>query len=283
MMAATDIVRSYRVTVEETGRELETQSQHHRRADGAQRAGGRRRAAPYRGAIPQGRVVEAGSRGTAQLPEGTGGRAGAGRRAGDASRRRHAACDSPGSIRPPNGVPNICSIAGSSGQRETIPKSICWLGGAIRAESMVSGSFRSGAASNSGRAIRRNDRGARPHRLLPAVLPRCPARTRHQSHADAPRRHAARALSAGAGGAGQALSAARRAAGFARCMADRQLLRMVSPIDGVERFVALTEVPEYSMVVLVTRDAAAALAPWREQAIGTAARTLALGAWRRCC
>jgi PAS domain S-box-containing protein len=56
----------------------------------------------------------------------------------------------------------------------------------------------------------------------------------------------------------------------------RAPLRMVSPIDGVERFVALREVPEYPMVVLVTRDTAAALAPWREQAIGTAVRTLAL-------
>ena len=53
-------------------------------------------------------------------------------------------------------------------------------------------------------------------------------------------------------------------------------LRMVSPIDGVERFVALQEVPEYSLIVLVTRDTTAALAPWREQAIGTAVRTLVL-------
>ena len=54
-------------------------------------------------------------------------------------------------------------------------------------------------------------------------------------------------------------------------------LRMISPVDGVERFVALKEVPEYPLVVLVTRDTAAALARWREQAIGTAGRTLVLG------
>ena len=65
---------------------------------------------------------------------------------------------------------------------------------------------------------------------------------------------------------------AERAAGRAAPM------RMVSPIDGVERYVALTEVPSYSMIVLVSRDASVALAAWREQAIGTAVRTLALGA-----
>ena len=53
---------------------------------------------------------------------------------------------------------------------------------------------------------------------------------------------------------------------------------MVSPVDGVERFVALTEVPAYSMIVLVSRDASVALAAWREQAVGTAVRTLVLGA-----
>ena len=65
---------------------------------------------------------------------------------------------------------------------------------------------------------------------------------------------------------------ASRAAGQASTM------QMVSPVDGVERFVALTEVPDYPMIVLVSRDTAVALAPWREQALGTAARTLALGA-----
>lgn len=55
-------------------------------------------------------------------------------------------------------------------------------------------------------------------------------------------------------------------------------MRMVSPVDGVERFVALKDVPEYPMIVLVSRDTDVALAPWREQATGTAVRTLALGA-----
>ncbi|MGZ8993234.1 MAG: PAS domain-containing protein [Burkholderiaceae bacterium] len=55
-------------------------------------------------------------------------------------------------------------------------------------------------------------------------------------------------------------------------------MRMVSPVDGVERFVALRDVPDYPMIVLVSRDTDVALAPWREQALGTAARTLALGA-----
>ena len=54
-------------------------------------------------------------------------------------------------------------------------------------------------------------------------------------------------------------------------------IRMDSPIDGVERFVALTEVPAYSMIVLVSRDTSVALAVWREQAVGTAVRTLVLG------
>jgi PAS domain S-box-containing protein len=52
--------------------------------------------------------------------------------------------------------------------------------------------------------------------------------------------------------------------------------RAVSPVDGVERFGALAEVTEYPLVVLVTRDAAVALAPWRAQAMGSTARTAAL-------
>lgn len=54
--------------------------------------------------------------------------------------------------------------------------------------------------------------------------------------------------------------------------------RNVSPLDGVDRFAALRLVPDYPLAVIVTRDASAALAPWREQAIGTAARTFGLGA-----
>ncbi|HVG04631.1 MAG TPA: PAS domain-containing protein, partial [Burkholderiaceae bacterium] len=53
-------------------------------------------------------------------------------------------------------------------------------------------------------------------------------------------------------------------------------MRMVSPVDSVERFVALTAVPDYPMIVLVSRDASVALAAWREQAVGTAVRTTVL-------
>ena len=54
-------------------------------------------------------------------------------------------------------------------------------------------------------------------------------------------------------------------------------LRVASPIDGIERFVVLRRVPDYPLVVVMTRDAAVALAPWRAQAIGAAARMLGLG------
>jgi PAS domain S-box-containing protein len=56
------------------------------------------------------------------------------------------------------------------------------------------------------------------------------------------------------------------------------VIRDVSPIDGVERFAALKLVPDYPVAVVVTRDAAAALGPWRVQSVGTALRTLALSA-----
>ena len=55
-------------------------------------------------------------------------------------------------------------------------------------------------------------------------------------------------------------------------------VRAKSPIDGVERFASLKLVPDYPLAVIVTRDAAAVLAPWRAQSIGTAVRTLALSA-----
>jgi PAS domain S-box-containing protein len=51
-----------------------------------------------------------------------------------------------------------------------------------------------------------------------------------------------------------------------------------SPLDGVDRFGALRLVPDYPLAVVVTRDVSAALAPWREQAVGTAVRTAALAA-----
>jgi PAS domain S-box-containing protein len=60
--------------------------------------------------------------------------------------------------------------------------------------------------------------------------------------------------------------------------AQTTVARLPSPIDGVDHFVAVRVVPEYPLVVAVSRDAAAALAPWRKQALTTALRTLALGA-----
>jgi len=47
--------------------------------------------------------------------------------------------------------------------------------------------------------------------------------------------------------------------------------------DGVDRFAAVRAVQDHPLFVVVTRDAADVLAPWRSQAIGTAWRTLALG------
>jgi PAS domain S-box-containing protein len=54
--------------------------------------------------------------------------------------------------------------------------------------------------------------------------------------------------------------------------------RLPSPVDGVDHIVAMRRVPDYPLIVAVSRDAAAAFAPWRRQALGTALRTLALGA-----
>ena len=53
-------------------------------------------------------------------------------------------------------------------------------------------------------------------------------------------------------------------------------LRIVSPIDGIDRYTALRAVPDYPLYVVLTRDSAAALAAWRDDAISSAARTLAL-------
>jgi len=52
--------------------------------------------------------------------------------------------------------------------------------------------------------------------------------------------------------------------------------RAVSPIDGVDRFGAVAAVPDYPLVVTVTRDAAAALGPWRAQTLRSGLRTLVL-------
>jgi PAS domain S-box-containing protein len=54
--------------------------------------------------------------------------------------------------------------------------------------------------------------------------------------------------------------------------------RITSPIDGAERFAAMRALDDYPVDVMVARDVASALAPWRRQAIGSAARTLALAA-----
>ncbi len=62
----------------------------------------------------------------------------------------------------------------------------------------------------------------------------------------------------------------------ARAAGDAGPLRAPSPIDGVERFTAVRAVPDYPLAVVVSRDVQTALAEWREQAIGTALRTLAL-------
>jgi PAS domain S-box-containing protein len=53
-------------------------------------------------------------------------------------------------------------------------------------------------------------------------------------------------------------------------------IRNVSPVDGIERFAALKLVPDYPLAIVVTREASAALAPWRSQSLGTGLRTLAL-------
>ncbi len=53
--------------------------------------------------------------------------------------------------------------------------------------------------------------------------------------------------------------------------------RATSPVDGIERFGAVQMVSDYPLAVIVTRDVDVALAAWRKQSIGTAARTLALG------
>ena len=62
-----------------------------------------------------------------------------------------------------------------------------------------------------------------------------------------------------------------------RARGDAGPWRARSPIDGVERFVAVRAVPDYPLAVFVTRDADVALAPWRAQSVSTAGRMLALG------
>ncbi|HEX6704288.1 MAG TPA: PAS domain-containing protein [Albitalea sp.] len=52
--------------------------------------------------------------------------------------------------------------------------------------------------------------------------------------------------------------------------------RTVSPLDGVERFGAIRLVPDYPLIIVVSRDVSAALAPWRAQALHSGLNTLAL-------
>jgi PAS domain S-box-containing protein len=53
-------------------------------------------------------------------------------------------------------------------------------------------------------------------------------------------------------------------------------LRTSASSDGVERLATMRMVPDYPLAVIVSRDVADALAPWHEQAAGTAGRTVAL-------
>ncbi|MBX3607626.1 MAG: PAS domain-containing protein [Piscinibacter sp.] len=63
---------------------------------------------------------------------------------------------------------------------------------------------------------------------------------------------------------------------LARAEAGEPFTRNRSPVDGADRFGAIRRVPDYPLVVVVTRDADTALAPWRAQALGSVGRTLAL-------
>ena len=53
-------------------------------------------------------------------------------------------------------------------------------------------------------------------------------------------------------------------------------LRIASPIDGVDRFGVVQLVPDYPVAVIVSRDAATALARWKAQSLHTALRTFGL-------
>jgi PAS domain S-box-containing protein len=55
-------------------------------------------------------------------------------------------------------------------------------------------------------------------------------------------------------------------------------VRLRSPVDGVDRYVALQAVAGYPVDVIVSREADAVLGAWRTQAMGTTVRTLALAA-----
>jgi PAS domain S-box-containing protein len=55
--------------------------------------------------------------------------------------------------------------------------------------------------------------------------------------------------------------------------------RLPSPVDAQDHFVALQTVADYPLAVAVSRDAVAALAPWRKSAAQTGLRMLLLGAF----
>jgi PAS domain S-box-containing protein len=70
----------------------------------------------------------------------------------------------------------------------------------------------------------------------------------------------------------------RRLPMFDEMMRTNGPMRAASPVDGVERIGVLKLVPDYPLAVIVTRDVASVLAPWKRQSTGTALRTLALSA-----
>jgi PAS domain S-box-containing protein len=65
-------------------------------------------------------------------------------------------------------------------------------------------------------------------------------------------------------------------AAFIKADKNERPARLVSPIDGVERFAALSRVQGYPLTLVVTTDVARELAPWREQTVGVAVRTTVL-------
>ena len=67
-----------------------------------------------------------------------------------------------------------------------------------------------------------------------------------------------------------------QAALLATSSPDGPPLRTKSPIDGADRIGVVKAVPDYPLVVVVTRDAEAVLAPWRAQSLRTGGRTLGL-------
>lgn len=54
---------------------------------------------------------------------------------------------------------------------------------------------------------------------------------------------------------------------------DAAFARLPSPVDGADHFVALRRLPDYPLVVALSKDHDTALAPWRSGAVATAVRT----------